>query len=123
MTYGGLKFRNHKVKRIGQSVVGCAGSGESISKFLRWLEDGSQDDPPKLGKDAELEAIVLTPAGLFVYGTDCQPEEILDEFFACGTGAPAALAAMHMGADPKRAVEIAALVDNSTGGPVDVINL
>lgn len=123
VTDGNRRFRGKKIRRIGGAVVGCAGDGASIAKFIRWLEEGQQDDPPKFAKDAELEAIVLTPAGIFAYGTDCVPEEVLDPFYACGTGAEAALGAMHMGADPRRAVEVAALVDNSTGGPIDVIDL
>jgi ATP-dependent protease HslVU (ClpYQ) peptidase subunit len=123
VTDGERKFRTHKVRRIGHAVVGCAGTGPAISKFLKWLESGQLDDAPKMAKDDELEAIVLTPAGLFVYGTDCVAEEVLDAFYACGSGAQAALAALHMGADPTRAVEIATLVDNFTGGPVDTVEL
>lgn len=123
VTDGNRRFRGKKIRRIGDAVVGCAGDSASIAKFMRWLEDGAQDDPPKFAKDAELEAIVLTPAGIFAYGSDCIAEEVLDPFYAVGTGAEAALGAMHMGADPQRAVEVAALVDNSTGGPIDVIAL
>lgn len=123
VTDGVRRFRGRKIRRIGDVVVGCAGSGPAIAKFLRWLESGKQDDPPKMGKDDELEAIVLTPAGLFIYDTSLEAEECLDPFYAVGTGAEAALGAMHMGADPRRAVEVAALVDNSTGGPIDVIDL
>ena len=123
VTDGDRNFRNHKLRRIGEAIVGCGGDGPSIAKFFRWVEQGKQDDPPKLGKDDELEALVLTASGLFVYGRDCVPEEILDEFYAIGTGAMAALSAMHMGATPRRAVEIACLVDNNTGGPVDVMAL
>ena len=116
-------FRTRKVRRIGEAIVGAAGSGPAISKFFAWLTNGQQDDPPKMGKDDELDALVLTPGGLFCYGTDCTPEEILDEFYAVGTGAQAALAAMHLGCDPARAVTIACAVDNSTGGPVDALTL
>jgi ATP-dependent protease HslVU (ClpYQ) peptidase subunit len=123
VTDGDRNFRNHKLRRIGSAVVGAGGDGPSIARFFRWIEFGRQDEPPKLGKDDELEALVLTADGLFVYGRDCVPEEVLDDFYAIGTGAQAALSAMHMGATPKRAVEIACRVDNNTGGPVDVLGL
>lgn len=123
VTDGDRRFRNHKIRKVGDAIVGCGGDGASIAKFFRWIENGTQNDPPKLEKDGELEALVLTSAGLFVYGTEFVPEEILDEFYAIGTGAQAALAALHMGATPKRAVEIACKVDNSTDGPVDVLTL
>lgn len=40
------------------------------------------------------------------------------QFAAWGSGFPAALAALHMGASPKKAVEIASLIDSATGGNV-----
>jgi len=123
VTDGSRIFRTRKLRRIGEAVIGAAGTGPAIAKFLTWLEAGQQDTPPKFAKDDELEAIVLTPAGLFVYDTACVCEEVLDEFYAVGSGSTAALGAMHMGADPVRAVEIAALVDNSTGGPIDMLRL
>lgn len=116
-------FRTRKIRRVGQAIVGAAGNGVAIAKFFRWFESGEQDDPPKFGKDDELSAMVLTPAGLFVYDTGCEPEEVLDEFYAVGSGKQAALAAMHLGCDPFKAVEIAARVDTMTATPVDVLAL
>ena len=116
-------FRTRKIRKIGDALVGAAGTGPAIGKFFRWLESGGQDDHPKFAKDDELAALVVTPDGLFVYDTSCTPEEILDEFYAVGTGAQAALAAMHLGCQPDKAVEIACKVDNNTGGPVDALHL
>ncbi len=123
-TDDGTAFRTRKIRRIGQAVVGAAGNSGSISKFFKWLEAADPDaDPPKFGKDDELAALVLTPAGLFAYDTTCEPEEILDDFYAVGSGKQAALAAMHLGCDPKSAVEIACKVDDATSGPVDMLEL
>lgn len=117
-------FRTRKIRRIGKCIVGAAGTGPACIKFLRWLEKADPNaDPPKFGKDDELAALVLTPKGLFVYDTSCEPEEILDGFYAVGSGKQAALAAMHLGCDPGKAVEIAATVDTSTGLPVEVLTL
>lgn len=123
VTDGDKRFHAHKLRRIGEAIVGAAGTGPAIKKFFAWLEEGQQDDPPKMSKDDELDALVLTPAGLFCYGADCAAEELLDEFYAVGSGAQAALAAMHLGCSPDKAVEIACLVDNSTDGPIDVMEL
>jgi ATP-dependent protease HslVU (ClpYQ) peptidase subunit len=41
-----------------------------------------------------------------------------DDFSAIGSGAQAAMAAMHMGADVKRAIEIASQVDVGSGGKI-----
>ncbi len=116
-------FRGRKVHRVGEAVVGAAGTGPAISKFIKWLRAGDLDARPKFDKDDELAALVLTPAGLFAYGTELEPEEIDDPFYAVGTGKQAALAAMRLGCTPGRAVEVACEIDNHTGGPVDVLRL
>jgi ATP-dependent protease HslVU (ClpYQ) peptidase subunit len=119
----GTRWREKKIRRIGDALVGAAGSAPAISKFFKWLEGGQQDDPPKLGKDDELRGLVLTPAGLFIVGTDCVLCELDDPFFAVGSGAQAALGALHMGATAPVAVEIASTVDNQTGDGIDVLTL
>ena len=123
VTDGDTTFSGRKIHRVGEAIVGAAGSGGAIAKFLKYLRAGDLDDVPKFGKDDELSALVLTPAGLFAYDTECQPEEILDPFYAVGSGKQAALAAMHMGATPQKAVAIACIVDNSSGEPIDVLEL
>lgn len=116
-------FRTRKIRKVGEALVGAAGTGPAIGKFFRWLESGKQEEPPKFAKDDELAALVVTPDGLFVYDTSCTPEEILDDFYAVGSGAQAALAAMHLGCQPDQAVAIACKVDNNTGGQVDLLYL
>lgn len=116
-------FPSKKIYRVGEAIVGAAGTGPAISKFLKWLRKGDLDTKPKFDKDDELAALVLTPAGLFVYGADLEPEEVDAPFYAVGSGKQSALASMHLGCDPKKAVEVACLVDNNTGGPVDVLKL
>jgi ATP-dependent protease HslVU (ClpYQ) peptidase subunit len=124
VTGGDASYSTVKIRRIGEAVVGCAGDNTAIAKFVRWLESGKKDEPPKFGKDDSLEALVLTRAGLFIYDTGCEPDEIKDACFAVGSGRQAALTAMRCyKASPKRAVEVACKVDNDTAGPVDVLSL
>lgn len=114
-----------KIRRIGQAIVGCAGSSGAACKFMRWLEEGKPTDAiPKFAKDDELSALVLTPEGLFLFDLSCEPDEIVDGRCAIGSGSHAALAAMRgFDASPERAVEVACLVDNASDGPVDVLHL
>lgn len=87
---------------------------------------------PLVQKLLQGEAIEKTPAGtrivvlppkgdLTVYeeaGWFPHPRDLM---CAWGSGFPPALAALYMGASPKRAVEIAAMIDTDTGGPVVVM--
>ena len=123
-TDGDTSFRTRKLWRFGDVIVGAAGNNAGIAKFRDWIKEGDPDmEPPKFGKDDELQALVLTPAGIFSYGKDCMPDEILDDFYAVGTGAHAALAAMHLGCSPTDAVAVACKVDNGTGEPVQTMRL
>ncbi len=123
-TNGNQSFKTRKLYRIGDAIVGAAGNDGGINKFLEWIRAGDPDlETPKFAKDDELEALVLTPAGLFSYGTSCAPDEVLDEFYAIGSGGNAALAAMHLGCSPSAAVEVACKVDNGSGLPVQAFAL
>lgn len=123
-TGASMRYSARKLRRIGQSIVGCAGDSSTIAQFVRWLEAGGDHaDKPKFSKDGVLVALVLNAKGLFIFDTDCEPDEIEQDFYAIGTGAQAGMAAMHLGADPKKAVTIAAKVDVMTEGPFDVLTL
>lgn len=68
--------------------------------------------------DADFECLVLSSEGLLSYDKWCRPTRITEPFFAIGSGAKAALGAMHMGADATTAVEIACKIDPYTAAPV-----
>lgn len=68
--------------------------------------------------DADFECLVRTRRGLFLYDRWCIATEIKEPFFAIGSGAKAAMGAMHAGASAIRAVEIACKIDPYTAAPV-----
>jgi 20S proteasome alpha/beta subunit len=114
-----------KIKRIGDALVGGCGSNAGVNKFFRWFEAGADIERiPKLGKEEDdIQILVLRVTGLFVYDASFIADELLDPFYAVGSGAQAALAAMHMGADIDDAIEIASKVDNATGDGIDVLRI
>ena len=84
-------------------------------KFISWYKDRKKPEPNM----EEVEAFVLTKAGkIWHYDSSLTPYEIQDEFSAIGSGTQAAMAAMHMGATPREAVEIAIKVDPRSGGTI-----
>lgn len=115
-------YRAGKIVRVGEAVVGCAGHNRAIFAFLRWLERGGGRKPRRYKGD-DFEALVLTPKTLAVVDKDYDFDEIKDPFYAIGSGSLAALGALHCGVTLERAVEIACLVDSSSGLPVDVMEL
>jgi hypothetical protein len=92
-----LYFRvSDKVVRINGHLVGCCGDVDQIFKFIAWYREDAPANPPKLADT--FGAVTLSPAGhIHYYGGCGYPTLIGEPFFAIGSGALAALAAMTCG--------------------------
>jgi len=92
----------------GDCAPGC--------RYIEWLDVPGDRPEPDIG---DATVVRLMPDGTIrVYEAGGSYIENVAEFLAWGSGMAPALGAMHMGADAVKAVEIAALVDAHTGGPV-----
>lgn len=107
-----------KLRRGAVSVFGAAGDWDACLKFLQALEKDSLND-----LETDISVLELRKDGLWVYEGSIIPAQIKNDFYAIGTGANFALAAMHMGATPTQAVEIACLYDPNSKGPIDTMFL
>jgi ATP-dependent protease HslVU (ClpYQ) peptidase subunit len=116
---GSRAFKCVKMYRKGRSIVGLAGETFAGLVFLDWLDSG-QDPPDRLiDGDADFTALVLRPGKrLYEYDRWCRAERINQRFYAVGSGAKAALGALHMGASARQAVRIACKIDPYSRGPV-----
>lgn len=120
----GTSYHARKLFRFGDVIVGVAGGNEGTLRFLDWIKEGDPDlEHPKFPKGCSWSALVLTPAGLFLYWDDCLPDEIVSDHYAIGSGAQSAMAALHLGCSPTDAVKVACVVDSSTGEPVQTMKL
>lgn len=86
------------------------------ARASRWKAD---DLPPLNGSPFG----ALSRGGRLYMIEDFGWTESTGRFWAFGTGAPAALGAMHMGASARRAVEIAIRCDPHSGAPVRILRL
>ena len=105
-------------KKQFEVIIATAGESSPGMVFVDWYGSGKPVPEIFLHIDADFTCLVLTPKGLFEYDTFCRGEEIEEDFYAIGSGAMAALAAMHCGKSALDAVRIAARVDTYTGGRV-----
>lgn len=98
------------------SVFGIAGAVTQCLAVVDYINGGEKGEAP----DSLDDVIVLwlRRDGLFLLDGSAKPQPVLELFTAIGTGAQAALGAMHMGADPTEAVRVAAKIDVNTGGRV-----
>jgi len=128
---GGTRFihceKIYKIPELGL-IVGVAGDGFAALRFVEWL----RMKPTKKGKKrrddllvtgvAEFSALVLYKDGkLEEYDKWLIPEEVIlsvNQYYAIGCGAKAALGAMAMGADAKKAVEVTCGIDPFCSLPV-----
>lgn len=128
---GARKFHCEKIYRKklpdgSTAIIACAGESSPALLFLDWY--GTKKKPLKVLIDAvaDFTCLVLTKAGLFEYDAYCRPLPVMLEpypFYAIGSGAKAALGAMHAGADAATAVEIACRVDTYSAPPVVTMRL
>jgi len=107
-----------KLRKGKVSVYGAAGDWDKILKFYDALTKGGE-----LDSECDIEVLELRSDGLWVYEGTIIPAKLKNSFYAIGTGAGYAMAAMHLGKSPREAVEIAALYDPGTRGPIDVLKL
>lgn len=114
----GVHYLVTKLRQGKASVYGAAGDWDKILKFYDALETKGD-----LDSDCDIEVLELRHDGLWVYEGTVIPARIKNRFYAIGTGAGYAIAAMHLGKSPREAVAIAALFDPGTGGPIDVLTL
>lgn len=126
-TNGTRKMRTHKVHRLKDgSLFAGAGNLVHITKVHRWAMAGfAEDERPDFGdEDGEFEALIVLPDGtarVLDEGMEMLP--FTDDFIAMGSGSSYALAAMYCGKSPAEAVEVAAVYDCATSGPVEVFSV
>lgn len=101
----------------------CAGTGRRALtlNYRNWL-NGEVAERPSLVSCTErkddAEVLVVRPNGAVELHTPDGAYELDGEFVAIGSGEVAAIAAMHMGADAVKAIEIASKCDGFTGGVI-----
>jgi ATP-dependent protease HslVU (ClpYQ) peptidase subunit len=111
----------HAIAKLRKSKTnGCVfaitGDAANATKLMNALIDIPDGQPPNLGENSRVVCF-SADSKITVYEGNGS-FEVICEFTAFGSGAPAALAAMMMGADARQAVEIAASIDPYTGGEI-----
>lgn len=123
----GLWYPASKLIRGPGLVAGASGDGGDCSRFLKWASAGFKGAAPKWNDTAsedQVLAIVVREDGIYAWSVgDPEPELINAEYWACGSGAKAALVAMKYGADPVQAIKDAIEVDPWSGGAIQVLRL
>jgi hypothetical protein len=107
-----------KLRKGQESIYGGCGDWDKLLKFYNSLESGGD-----LDSDTDVTVLELRSDGIWIYESTIIPAKIKNDFWAIGTGANFAIAAMHLGLTPAEAVKLACLYDTSSHEPIDVMSL
>lgn len=127
---GARKFRCAKLfkKKVGteqrEVIIATAGESAPALVFVDWYGSGADIPETLLYHECDFTCLIIESDGkLYEADKFCRPDEVLEPFYAIGSGSKEALAAMHCGKSAAEAVEIAAKVDLYTGGEIRVMSL
>ena len=106
------------------SIGGAAGALSVVARFGQWVEGGAEGIPPSIPPSDDSECLLVRPDGrVWWIGPDCEPTELIGDYFAAGSGFKIAMGALAMGATAQQALEICADFDNSTRRPINTQSL
>lgn len=114
-----------KIERVGRTVVGFSGYISQGILLLEWFKDGAKPDLfPRPINDSERANLWVFGRGIIHTFEQCPYPYVIEEpFWAGGCGKDLAMGAMAMGADARRAVEIASRYDANCGLGIDVLEI
>ena len=110
-------------KRTEEHILGVAGETSPALLYLDWY--GTGKPVPEVFADmvSDFSVLILNKHGLFDVDAYCRPERVLEKFWAIGSGAKAALGAMHAGALARKACLIACKIDPYSAPPIVSMSL
>lgn len=124
-TNAGMRRAVTKVRRINGSLCAFAGDAAFGMEMLAWLEQGAKPGelPSCQRSDDWVSVLVITPEKrILKYERSAYPIDFSEsKFFAMGAGRDFAMAAMHLGCDATKAVEVASVFECSCGMGCDAL--
>jgi len=121
-----LGYTVTKIHRLPDGLVAFSGGGAHAAELLNWFR-GARDPAsyPRCTDDGGAGSIRIDASGrIFMYSAaNPFPELIEDRFYARGSGRDYAMAAMYLGCDARRAVEVASAFDIGCGNGIDTLEL
>lgn len=115
-----------KIFRVPDGRVAFAGNAVNARELLEWFYEGRDIARfPAVRTDDCADAMFIKDTGeVYCYsGKSPFPEKHEQPFIAMGSGRDYALAAMHLGHDARKAVEVACALDVYCGMGIDTLTL
>jgi ATP-dependent HslUV protease subunit HslV len=123
-TDSGIKSQCVKLYRTNDGgVLGTAGDDSPCLMLLDALNGDEAMTDALRGATADIVCLLMNHKGVFKIDKWCRPEKVEDEFIAVGSGAQAALGAMHQGATAEESAYVACKVNAFCGLPIQTMSL
>lgn len=113
-----------KIARVGDTVYAITGALALFWPLIHWHSEGAKiGAKPGISEKDGASFFVFKKGKCFCYPADsAYPDELFPPD-AWGYGGDFAIGALMAGADARKAVEIACLVNPHTGGSVEIVDL
>jgi ATP-dependent protease HslVU (ClpYQ) peptidase subunit len=118
-----------KIERVSGTgeLLAISGSLDTGRALMEWYKRGqSRYDYPNNAEGDDCRTVLLvihTDGSMSRYEREPFPMRIEETTTAMGSGRDYALAAMHLGHDARKAVEVACALDTGCGNGIDVLEL
>ncbi len=114
-----------KVWRFGDQLVGLVGEAGKGLQVVEWYKNGGDLSmfPTEAMKGGDFILLIWNGADILTIDEQGFSVVVEDLMVAVGSGAMAALGAMHMGAGAERAIEVASEIDQYTGRGTDTVRV
>lgn len=112
-----------KIYRVPGGLVGLAGDGDHAMRLLDWFRKGRDlATYPKDQAENDVSAVLIDhQRRIWSYGKTGFPQLCEDKVYAMGHGRDFALAALYLGCDARKSVEVTCALDALCGNGVDVL--
>jgi len=125
-TCAGLIRTVTKILRVGPLLVAGSGDLDMVVAGFVWVEGGRKPEEftaAMRDRDTSPDILVIEEGRVLKYERTPYPMLFEDKLFAMGSGRDYALAAMYLGCDARKAVEVASEFDAGCGNGVDTLTL
>lgn len=123
-TNAGFRSTVTKIYRVGDSIVALVGTESALMAGLAWLRGArNPHEYPECMKTTDSAMWEIRRGDFLRYEGGPYPARVESPYLATGSGRDYALAAMYLGHDARRAVEVACALDNACGNGIDTLEL
>lgn len=124
-SFAGRNVTVCKLARLPDGIAAASGDGPTGCALLAWAGRGRDvADYPKAAEDDSATLMVIQNDGtILLYTKNPYPMVVEDRQVAIGCGREYALAAMYLGHDAAKGVEVASALDIYCGNGIDTLEL